>query len=206
MKHGKKNLIVLTADKNMEFSVMGILNRHEALGIRSLSYDIRVHVERDPGCLRKSHYFLKPFANRYAYALVIFDREGCGRDELSREALEQKVEEKLAQNGWSNRSAAIVPDPELEIWVWSDSPHVDTVLGWKDKRPDLRTWMAKKGFLEKSQIKPGRPKEAVECALKYVRKARSSSIYLQIARKVSLNRCHDPAFLKLKSTLKKWFA
>ncbi|MEN8217380.1 MAG: hypothetical protein ABFS56_13640 [Pseudomonadota bacterium] len=26
---------------------------------------------------------------------------------------------------------------ELEIWVWSDSPHVAEILGWKNKQPDL---------------------------------------------------------------------
>lgn len=201
-----KNLIVLAADKNMEFAVRGILSRHQSLGIAPVSYDIRVHPAHDPGCLGQSHSFLRPFAKRYSYALVVFDREGCGRDELSREHLEKEVEERLARNGWDNRSAVIVPDPELEIWIWSDSPNVDKVLGWKNRHPALRNWLKKNGFTQEVQAKPKRPKEAAESALRIVKKARSSSLYFQIAQEVSFDRCNDPAFLKLKKRLKKWFS
>ncbi|MDM8548700.1 hypothetical protein QUF72_01430 [Desulfobacterales bacterium HSG2] len=116
------------------------------------------------------------------------------RDELSRES--------LARNGWDNRSAVIVPDPELEIWIWSDSPNVDMILGWKDRHPGLRNWLGKNGFTEEGQAKPQRPKEAVESALKIVKKARSSSLYFQIAREVSF-AVMTRRFLKLKKTLKK---
>ncbi|MFB3133348.1 MAG: hypothetical protein ACE10K_12585, partial [Rhodothermales bacterium] len=53
--------------------------------------------------------------------------------------------------------------------------------------------------------KPQRPKEAVEAVLRATDTPRSSSLYRQLAQKVSLNRCDDPAFLKLKSTLQEWF-
>jgi hypothetical protein len=33
----------------------------------------------------------------------------------------------LFTSGWENRAAAVVLDPELEIWVWSDSPEVEAV-------------------------------------------------------------------------------
>ena len=45
----QKDLIILVADKNMEFAVRGILTRLEALGIRDITYDLYVHPERDPG-------------------------------------------------------------------------------------------------------------------------------------------------------------
>ncbi|RLC05010.1 MAG: hypothetical protein DRI57_27825 [Deltaproteobacteria bacterium] len=201
----QKDIIVLVADRNMEFSAKGILNRHQSLDIRPVTYDIRVHPGHDPACLRQSHSFLQAFIKRYAYALVIFDREGCGKDKASRETLEEAVEKRLAENGWRDRSAAIVLNPELEIWIWSDSPHVSRILGWSRKSPGLRHWLTAEGFLKEGQTKPRRPKEAVENALEIVKKARSSSLYFQIAQKVSFNRCDDPAFLKLRTTLKKWF-
>ncbi len=206
MKNNRKDLIILSADKNIEFSVRGILERTHAIGVQPLSYNVRAHPERDAGCLGRCHHFLRPFINRYSHALVVFDREGCGKDHLSRERLEADVEERLARNGWRDRSAAIVFDPELEIWVWSDSPHVDAVLGWGKRKPKLRTWLARQDFIKKGQTKPERPKEAMEAALRITEIARSSALFLELAERVSFKRCEDPAFAKLKNTLTKWFS
>jgi hypothetical protein len=38
-----------------------------------------------------------------------------------------------------------------------------------------------------------------------VRKGRSSAIFFELAQRVSVNRCIDPAFLKFKNTLRQWF-
>ena len=50
-----KDLIILVADKNMEHTIKGLLARPPALGIRPLSFDIRVHPERDAGCRGEAH-------------------------------------------------------------------------------------------------------------------------------------------------------
>ncbi len=205
-----KDLVLLVPDKNIEYTVKGVLTRYQALGIRQLVYqqdfDCFVHPEHDPGCLRTSENFLRPLANQYEHALVLFDREGCGKDHLSREVIEQEVEDRLSQSGWNNRAKVIVLDPEIETWVWSDSSHVDKVLGWEGKQPDLRTWLQSQSFLFPGQLKPERPKEAMQSALRQSGKSRSSALYFQLAEKVSLNRCVDPAFLKLKAILQQWFA
>jgi len=200
-----KNIIFLVADTNIKFALKGILSRPESLSIRAITYDIEVYPHHDAGCLKRSHLFLQIFRNQYEYACVIFDREGCGREEYSRETLEQEVENRLSDSGWKNRCACIVPDPELEIWVWSDSPRIDEVFGWKNKKPDLRSWMLENKFLKQGQIKPDRPKEAVEKALRIAQKPRSSSLYFELAQKVSFNRCGDSAFSKFGNTLKQWF-
>ena len=137
--------------------------------------------------------------------MVIFDCEGCGNENLSRQRLEEEVEGRLAANGWPDRSRAIVIDPELEAWVWSNSPHVDAAMGWTGRTPGLRRWLMEKGMLQATEQKPRRPKEAVEMALRVVQKPRSSAIYRELARTVGLERCTDPAFLKLKETLQRWF-
>lgn len=200
------DLVVLVADKNMEFSMKGVLQRPEALGVHQILFNIYLHKGRDPGCLLEGHDFLRLFVNKYKHALIMLDRKGCGKENLSRQELEKEIESRLSINGWGDRAAAIVIDPELENWFWSDSPEVDAVLGWKGKSPALRTWLMNQKLLEENSLKPSPPKEAVESALKEVRKPRSSSIYLQIAGKVSLKRCKDPAFLKLREILIQWFA
>jgi hypothetical protein len=202
-----KDLVVLVADKNTEFALKGLLSkRGRALRIRSITFDIFVHVERDPGCLNRAHDFLRPHSGRYRHALVMFDHDGCGQEHKDRAALEQQVEVQLSQAGWNDRAAAVVLDPELEIWVWSDSPHVEQALGWQDRTPGLRSWLVDSKLLKAGEAKPKDPKKAVEEALRFARKPRSSTVYQEIASSVSFESCTDAAFLKLRDTLSRWFS
>jgi hypothetical protein len=200
-----KDLVILTADKNARFALQGILMRHHSLGIRQLEPDYFLHPAKDPGVLHSAHDFLRPFSKAYGHALVLMDREGSGQEEMGRESMEARIEEALSNSGWEDRAAAIVIDPELEIWVWSDSPHVDYELGWSDRKPDLRSWLRDRSLLAESALKPDRPKEALEEALRQVQKPRSSVLYKAIASKVSLTKCTDYAFMKLKAVLQGWF-
>ena len=206
MTPGSKDLVVLIADKNIEGALRGLLSRPQALGLREISCDLYVHPERDHGCLLRGHDFLKPFSHRYGHALVIFDREGCGREKEGRTALERQVEDRLSSSGWANRAAAVVIDPELEIWVWNDSPHVESGLGWKSTEMTLKDWLRQQDWLHEGESKPTQPKTAVEEALRLAGIPRSSAIYYELARQVSTKRCVDPSFLKLRQTLVGWFS
>jgi len=164
-----------------------------------------VHPEKDPGCRLHGHELLRIHQSNYNYAMMLFDREGSGGESKSRDELESDAERTLAGAGWKNRSAVIVLNPEIDIWVWSDSPVVDEILGWSGKKPALREWLQNQKFELKSGIKPTRPKEALEAALRVVRKSRSSSYYKDIALRVSFDRCVDPAFGKFLAKLREWF-
>ena len=201
-----KDLVLLVADGTIEATVDGLLGRQESLQVRPITFDIEVHPQHDPGCLRRASYFLRPWASDYHYAIVMFDREGCGQAELSACELEQKVKTELANAGWRERAAVIVLDPELEAWVWSDSPEVDRVLGWKDKTPSLRQWLRSEGLLAPGQVKPSEPKKALECALREVRKPRSSVYYRRLAESVGLGRCRDESFGRFRQVLQRWFS
>ncbi len=201
-----KDLIALVADTNMRFALKGILSRPKSLRIRPLSYDIpNDYLNNDPGLLNEGYKFLRLKQNLYHHALLIFDREGCGKETLSRIELERIAEEQIQNTGWEDRAAAIVIDPELENWVWSDSPHVGIALGWNKTTP-IQDWLSSRGFTFTKERMPNNPKEAVQAVLLETHKHRSSNIYQQIASTASLDRCSDPAFLKLKSTLQSWFA
>lgn len=201
-----KDLVVLVADKNMEQAVTGLLSRPQSLKVRPLDYDAFVHPRRDPGCLNDAHEFLRFQAKSYRHALVMFDWEGCGRDNLGAEALAEEVKERLAANGWQDRADAVVLDPELEVWVWSASPHVVDCLGWAHRQPTLRDWLAETNHWPADRPKPPRPKEAMEAALRQVRKPRSSAIYLELAQSVSLQSHTEPAFLRFTNLLQRWFS
>jgi len=203
------DLVILVADKDMEFALRGLLTRHKSIGFHPLPDD-KVKIIRysahDSGCRARGYELLREFGKLSSHALMLFDREGCGREDPSRIELEIEVEEHLSQSGWGNNAKAIVIDPELDIWVWSNSPHVDRILGWHGRSPCLREWLTTKGhFSEQNQVKPDRPKETLEAALRAVHKPRSSALYGKLAQIVGLARCVDPAFLKFKQTMQLWF-
>lgn len=200
------DLVVLVADKNTEYAVHGLLARPRALRIHRVSADIRVHPERDPGCFCHGATFLGSLVQQYQYAMLMMDREGSGQEHrLSKTEMEESLEKELRRAGWSNRSAAIVLEPEIEVWMWNDSVHVEEVLGWKGHDPRLRDWLSANNWVERNNIKPNRPKEALESALRQIRRPRSSALYEAMASKVSLDRCVDPGFIKFKTTLRAWF-
>jgi hypothetical protein len=148
---------------------------------------------------------LRRYQTTHAHALVVFDRHGSGRDGEDREAIEHIIEDALRRSGWGDRAAVIVLDPELEIWVWSDSPHVYSALGWTN-RNDLDEFLLQEGWIKTGQVKPIQPKEAMRAALKRSQTAISARTFEQLAENVSINRCADPAFTKLKAVLRSWFS
>ncbi|MFQ5734242.1 MAG: hypothetical protein ACE5KM_20080, partial [Planctomycetaceae bacterium] len=90
-------------------------------------------------------------------------------------------------------------------WIWSESPHVDQVCGWKHRIPSLRDWLIEEGYLETHNAKPERPKEAFRHALRESQKQPSSALFKKIAEKVSFRNCKDRGFLKLINALREWF-
>ncbi len=202
----EKDLVVLVADGDIQETVIGLLSRPQALHIRELSFDLFRHRRHDNGCFRESPDFLRPMIPVYRHCLVIFDHHGCGREpKLNATEVEEDVRCRLADSGWGDRAGVVVINPELESWVWSDSPHVDRCLGWQGRDPSLRTWLRDNDYWTEDTLKPTDPKAAVEAVLRTTRKPRSSSIYLQLAQNVSLDRCTDPAFRRLKCLLQHWF-
>lgn len=201
-----RDLIVLVPDVDMEFAVRGILERPDALGIRPITFDAFRHAQRDAGCRSDCHNFLRMWLREYRYAMVLFDHEGCGKENIGRAQLERKVEGVLSRNGWTKRSAVIVIDPELEAWVWSDSPAVDEVLGWSGQLPGLRPYLQSvSGLWRSGRDKPERPKEALVQALRTAGKPPSPSLFADLAARVSTDRCADPAFRKFRGKLQGWF-
>ena len=201
-----RDLVVLVPDKNFESAMLGILARPKSLGIRPVAHQVLVHPERDPGVLLRGPELLKPHVRSFSHALALFDRQGCGRENESPGALETDLGNRLTRSGWDNRAAVVVVDPELEMWVWSDSPHLAESLWWPGPPSEpARSWLAARGLWIPGNPKPHRPKEALETVLRHVKRPRSSSIYREIADKVSLDRCRDSSFLRFKEILSTWF-
>jgi len=84
-KPAQQELVVLAADKNTKEAVEGlIVSRSQAIGIRQIAHSIITHPQHDPGCLNQSADLLSVFRRTHRHALVIFDHEGSGREEVGR--------------------------------------------------------------------------------------------------------------------------
>ena len=61
------------------------------------------------------------------------------------------------------------------------------------------------GYLNPGAVKPPQPKEALLAALRGKRIPFSAQLFRQLGEQVSVQRCTDPAFAKLRVTLTQWF-
>jgi hypothetical protein len=196
------DLFVLTADKNMLHAVRGVLNRPQALGISSIRSKILPHPNRDGGVRTTGKDLLAWQVSEARHGLLLLDHEGSGSDE-SPAALEARLDEQL-RPVWGSRAKAIVIEPELDIWVWGADNALRDVFEWNEN-VGIREWLVKKGFEFDATRKPLRPKEALEALMFHLRRPRSSSLYEELATKLSLHRCTDSSFDRLRSTLSGWF-
>jgi hypothetical protein len=196
--------VILVADLDTENAIKGVLARPQSIGCRKFSFEIYRHPRRDPGVRLESRMFLRTFCGSCDHSVVIFDKHGSGADQLPPAQIERQIETDLATD-WNQNCAAVVIDPELECWVWSDSPEVDINIGWSGRTPTLRQWLLAEKLWLADDIKPKDPKLAFERALFRANKAKSAVIFEALGRSVSTKRCGDRAFLKLRGTLCRWF-
>ena len=201
----RKDLAILVPDRDYEVAIPVLLRRSRALGTRPITFDISAHADHDPGCLLKSAEFLRQYLPTHRHALVLFDREGCGKEKLDPARIEELVARDLSRCGWHERAAAVVLDPELEVWIWVNSPEVDRCLCWSGRHPGLREWLCANDLWPKNAPKPGDPKEALMRALAFLRRPRSPSVYAALAASVHFGRCTDRAFIRFREILQRWF-
>jgi hypothetical protein len=118
------------------------------------------------------------------------------------------------ENGWArDRIEPIILDPELEIWLRLNSPHLQTLVTGRARR---NTHLAGAAFGRRVQEavhqwggeldgKPRRPKESFETILEAFGIPRSNALYRELAVKESLQGCAVPSFNHFVRTLQTWF-
>lgn len=205
-----RDCIFLLADKNMEAAFTGFLTRDGfdlSLGTRRFAFDqtqdIIVESGSDPGVFQRAHELLRLYLHTHRFAVIVLDHAWDGSPDV--EVIEQTMKGNMLSSGWhADRVVVIVIDPELETWLWQDSPHVATALRFT-QHLSLRQWLESQGLWDTTAAKPSDPKRAVEVTLRVSRTPRSSAIYRQITHRISVQACSDPAFIKLRATLRQWF-
>lgn len=208
-----RDLLFRVADRCMAEAIGGLFDRQawdKVIGCRRFDFDARRDIrvasgENDCGLFSHGSELLRPFAGEYHHVVVIVDEEWDGSPGAG--AIEHRLMAHLADAGWSADAAlALVVCPAVDVWLWSDSPHSATALGWPSWTK-LRPALEVEGLLAPGQAKPDRPKEAAEWALKNCghRAPRSAALYRQVASNVSVRRCEDTALERLLNTLRAWF-
>lgn len=177
-----KDLSVLTADADMLAVFRAILDRPDALGIRSISFEINRHVNRDAGVFGTGPEPLRAIPKKdFRYFVVAFDHHGSGCNRPPDQCA-RTVQDRLDSCTFTDRSAVVVIDPELEEWLWRD-PSAITNHAEADATSD--------------------PKEKLRQVFK--RKPRPQD-FEQIAARADLQAWNSsPSFRILKETLQNWF-
>ncbi len=199
----RDDLIVLTADLDMKLTAETLIGHPKKLSIRTVKFHVRTHERRDPGCRTEAATYLLNFTNRYHYALVIFDRDGCGSP-APRDQIQREVEHALHRNGWPDRAKAIVIEPELEAWIWTSSPETATTLGCSSLS-ELRTMLEHHDLCPPGSRKPQDPKAAMKFICRQNGIRHSATLFRNIASRATSRHCQDPAFLEFRQTLQAWF-
>jgi hypothetical protein len=200
-----QDLVLVVPDKDTEQALSGLLKRPESIQIRPVDFVIRVHPQKDPGCYHTGHELAATSRRETNHALVVFDLAWEGAPSRDAAVLQQHVEARLRPL-WADNCACIVIDPELEVWVWSDSPHVADALGWQGQAPALRKWLEKQGLWPPNEAKPIDPEVAFHRVMRKTRLPPSAAIFRRLADTVGLQRCTDPSFRSLLAILHRWFA
>lgn len=207
------DLLFFVADTNMREALAGFLERQAVdsiVGCRPFAFDPRRDIkvaagQNDPGLYTRATELLQPLRADYRHAVVVVDEEWDGSP--GADVIERRIEEHLRAAGWDESDGlALVVCPEVDNWLWSDSPHSAEALGWQSWT-ELSAALTENGWLTTGKLKPQRPKEAAEWALRNGsgKARRSSSLYRKVAASVSVRRCTDSAVEKLLATLCRWF-
>jgi hypothetical protein len=205
-----RDCFFIVADSNMEYTLRGMLSRDRydlTLQCGMFAFDARQDLlvavgDNDPGLFQRIETYVRPVRGSHSHLVVMIDAEWAGSP--GAEAIRTHILNGCVSSGWSKDDvAAIVLDPELETWIWQDSPIVQTAVGYSGG--SLRQDLASSGAWPVTEAKPPRPKETLEAVLRRNRVPRSSALYHQVAKQISVRNCVDPAFVDLRASLQRWF-
>jgi len=181
-----KDLYVLVADADMEGVFRAILARPESLGIRPISFEIKLYWKHDAGVFREGPELLRAVPKgEFHYFLLAFDHVGSGCNTRS-EHCAKTVQQRLDSFTFTDRSAVIVIAPELEQWLWCHPSAIGNAQGLDEiSDPKERLHQV---FLRRDKRIP-RPRD-----------------YEQIVSRADLDAWNSsPSFRILKTTLQNWF-
>lgn len=201
----RRDLYVLVADEDQRRVIETLLvRRRRALGIQEVDYRVEKHPQRDAGVFKNGPKFLNLVSREFSRAIIILDAQ-FGRDpQPSASELKADLAHRIDTGPWEQKPLVLVIQPELEAWVWSNSPRVGEILGMR--LAQIRETGAGHGFWSAGSAKPERPKELLELIVRRTKgRGPAPAEFVALAERVGVDRCSDPAFCELRDTLRNWF-
>ncbi len=120
-----KDLFVQAADIDAKMFISSILEKHAAIGIRPITYDIETHPLHDSGMIKSGAELSRFKKGRYTKIILIWDHEGSDKEhKYQAPEIEGQIRGKLDAITWSNNNDAIALVPELETWMWYCRPAI----------------------------------------------------------------------------------
>lgn len=198
------------ADQTIETMVVGFLSRPGAfpsLGCRAFDFDPKIDVlvpggMNDPGLVARARDLARG-AHRAAERVVfVLDNDWEGTPGV--DGIRSRIMQDCSTEGWDiDRVCVIVLDPEVEVWIWQESPHVREALGFAPGE-SLRAAVSSAAWPDDA-AKPLRPKEALQQLLRARGKPFSKAIHRKIAEGTTIKRCVDPGLQQLREFLQRQF-
>lgn len=204
-----RDLVVITADADMEAVMRAVLKRPQALGIRDIAFEVRRHDGRDAGVFQNRPEVTRTLKSDFDRLLMLWNHHGSGQEhKLSPEASAEDVQRRLDGVTWRDRSNALALCPELEEWLWHSPNAIGKWLGVPDSQ--LSIWQeefANQTGQTLKAIKRDSPKEMFQfICRKHRKRLPRIQDYGQIAEVASLAAWQSsPTFKSMTEQLKTWF-
>ncbi len=204
-----KDLLVNTADADALGLMRSVLGRPDALGIRTIAFDIERHPQRDAGMVQSGAELARMKKGGYHKALLLWDFAGCGREHrMSAQELEIEVQARLDSYSWSGRSATTALVPEVEVWLWYCESALAKHCGVTVDAIGLclQAFAVKQGKALEI-LKQDQPKELFEHLMReHLRRTISPRDFEEIGRHASIKRLREcPSFDRIVGILQGWF-
>lgn len=207
----KRDCIFFVADKTMRETFLGFLSREDRptqLGCGSFAFDPAEDLffaagQNDPGLNTRAGSLLSPFLQSHRKAVVVLDCDWEGSPGQAQILL--NVTTLLQQSGWAREDIIVIAiEPELEQWIWQDSPVLSDELRMKAPL-GLKATLNQRGLWPAEAAKPPFPKDLFIQLRRENNVKLSSSIFKRIASRVPVAACGDSEFRRLVAQLQAWF-
>lgn len=204
-----KDLPLYVADADALAFMKSTLFKHQALGIRPITFDIERHPLRDSGMVQSGAELTRLIKGKYHKALLMWDHHGSGRDHKhSPEAVREDIQTKLDSYTWKDNSAVIILVPELEQWIWfCENALLDHYGITGNQLQSFIDDCSRKLGSSSERLKTEQPKELFECVIRdRLKRTISPRDFEEIGRLAGVKGLMDcESFRSIVEILRVWF-
>ena len=204
-----KDLFVQAADMDAKMFIYSILQKHKAIGIRPITFDIEAHPLHDSGMVKSGAELSRLKKGKYTKIILIWDHEGSGREhKYQAREIEVQIRQKLDVITWSNDNDAIALVPELETWLWHCKQAIASHYSLDIQSLDRLIEVAARQLgMASDRAMYVKPKELFELLVRDgIGRTISPKDFQMIGQYAGIHNLEaSKTFLKLRTTLRSWF-